>query len=269
MKKRRIGTAVAAAVFLLGAAVLLYPCAAAGWASHYQMRVIEAYQETVDTASQEQLREDLRAAEDYNDALLRGDASGADYAALLSDGGAMAHLEIPAIEVDLPVYHGTDSATLARGIGHLQGTSLPVGGTGTHCVLSAHCGMPEAQLFTGLEKLVEGDRFYLHTLGETLAYRVDQIRVVEPSDTALLRIDPAEDYVTLVTCTPYGVNTHRLLVRGVRVREEENGAVETAAEVKPVRRVTAGEKARWAAGAVGLTGLLLLGTALRKGKKKT
>ena len=142
----------------------------------------------------------------------------------------MGYIEIPSIDVHLPIYHGTDDAVLQIAVGHLEWTSLPVGGESTHCVLSGHRGLPSARLFTDLDQLKEGDYFMLNILDETLTYEVDQIRIVEPQETDDLLIVEGEDLVTLVTCTPYGINTHRMLVRGRRIATEE---------VRAVRRVTA------------------------------
>ena len=134
----------------------------------------------------------------------------------------MGHVNIPEINVNLPIYHGTSEEVLQKGVGHLENTSLPVGGEDTHTVLSGHTGLPSAELFNNLSELEEGDEFYLHILGEVLAYKIDQIKVVEPQETSDLLIDPTKDYATLVTCTPYGVNSHRLLVRGTRIPYVEN-----------------------------------------------
>ena len=154
------------------------------------------------------------------------------YAEQLTVGGVMAYVDIPKIGVYLPVQHGTDADTLERAVGHVVGTSLPVGGSSTHAVLSAHSGLASSKLFSDIDQLTEGDTFYIHVLGEVLAYKVDAINTVLPTDTRLLQIEDGKDYVTLVTCTPFGVNTHRLLVRGHRVPytpEQET----TAAEEKP------------------------------------
>ena len=179
------------------------------------------------------------AAEQYN-AMLSGAAiteGGASapplaYAQQLTVGGAMVYVDIPKINVYLPVQHGTDADTLERAVGHVVGTSLPVGGSSTHAVLSAHSGMASSRLFSDIDQLTEGDMFYIHVLGEVLAYKVDAIHTVLPTDTSLLQIEDSKDYVTLVTCTPFGVNTHRLLVRGHRVQylPEQEAA---AAEEKP------------------------------------
>ncbi len=144
----------------------------------------------------------------------------------LSNNGVMASIEIPKINVKLPIYHGTSDFVLHKGVGHLQQTSLPVGGIGTHSVLTGHTGLSAARLFTDLDQLIEGDVFYIESLGETMAYKVDQIKIVLPNVTDDLRINPREDYVTLVTCTPYGVNSHRLLVRGTRIPYEEAEEIE-------------------------------------------
>lgn len=152
------------------------------------------------------------------------------YADLLNiDGnGTMGSIEIPGVTDKLMIYHGTREDVLQKGVGHLQGTSLPVGGTSTHAVLSAHCGLPSKKLFTNLDQLELGDVFYLHILGDVLAYQVDQINTVEPHETDGIQIQPDEDYVTLVTCTPYGINSHRLLVRGTRIPYEEAKRIEAS-----------------------------------------
>ena len=142
----------------------------------------------------------------------------------------MAYVDIPKIDVYLPVQHGTDAKTLEHAVGHVVGTSLPVGGANTHAVLSAHSGMASSKLFSDIDQLAEGDPFYIHVLGEVLAYQVDAINTVLPTDTSLLQIEDGRDYVTLVTCTPFGVNTHRLLVRGHRVPYEPEQATEAAAQ---------------------------------------
>lgn len=135
------------------------------------------------------------------------------------DTEIMAYIDIPAIDCSLPIYHGTQDAVLQVGAGHIEGSSLPVGGESSHCVLTGHCGLPSAKLFTDLDQLTEGDTFMIHTLNRTLTYEVDQISIVEPTDLSLLQIEEGKDYCTLVTCTPYGINSHRLLVRGHRTRE--------------------------------------------------
>ncbi len=224
-------------VFLLGAAVLFYPAISSLWAEKHQLGVIKEYNKTIENMDQEELDAERAKAVAYNESLLNRNAAMLDpfdeaaakgatatedeaYESILAMTAAMAYIEIPAIKVYLPIYHGTSDETLAQGVGHLEGSSVPVGGVGTHCVLSAHSGLPAAELFTNLEKLEKGDVFYIHVLDQLDVYQVNQIDVVLPSDTSLLAIDPAEDYVTLVTCTPYGVNSHRLLVRGTRIYPE-------------------------------------------------
>lgn len=212
-------------LFALAGALLIYPWISIIASTKYHSDVETVYTNAIEDADDAELAEQRRAAEAYN-ALLRGEAAvctgGASvppllYAEQLSVGGAMCTIDIPKIGVYLPVRHGTGAETLERAVGHVVGTSLPVGGAGTHAVLSAHSGMASAKLFSDIDQLVKGDVFYIHVLGEVLAYEVDQIATVLPSDTSLLQIEDGQDLVTLVTCMPFGVNTHRLLVRGHRV----------------------------------------------------
>ena len=216
---------LAVACVLLALGLLLYPLMGELVSEKYHSDVEAVYTAAIADTDNAELAEQRRAAEAYN-ALLRGEAAvstgGAsappvDYAEQLAVGGAMCTIDIPKIGVYLPVRHGTGAETLERAAGHVVGTSLPVGGAGTHAVLSAHSGMASAKLFSDIDQLVKGDVFYIHVLGEVLAYEVDQIATVLPSDTSLLQIEDGQDLVTLVTCTPFGVNTHRLLVRGHRV----------------------------------------------------
>lgn len=214
-------------VFLLGAGVLLYPMVSDYINSLSQAQVVESYSDEVTRMEQEKLTQELQRAKDYNENLAQtvvidpfteelNAKLSADYSNILNVNGQMGVITIPKIGVELPIYHGTGPDVLQKGIGHLQNTSLPVGGEGTHAVLSGHRGLPEAKLFTDLDQMEIGDRFYIEILGQTLAYEVDQIRVVEPSQTEELRLVSGQDYVTLVTCTPYAVNSHRMLVRGKR-----------------------------------------------------
>ena len=235
-------------VFLLiGAGIFLYP-RFSGYIEHIrQARVIENYQNSSDAIT-EQMYEAMRAqAEEYNKklaeqpdfdhavALARGQYS-KEYRALLDiDGnGVMGSISIPKIGVELPLYHGTQERDLVRGVGHYEGTSLPVGGESTHTVLSGHRGLPSADLFTRLDEVEKGDLFVINTLGKELTYRVDQIRTVLPDETDDLAIVPGKDYATLVTCTPYGINSHRLLIRGERTKtitkEERKKLEETKKE---------------------------------------
>lgn len=215
--------AVACGILALG--LLLYPLMSELLNERYHSDVETVYVNAIADADDAELSNQRRAAKEYN-AMLRGEAAvstgGAsappvDYAKQLTVGGAMCTIDIPKIGVYLPVRHGTGAETLERTVGHVVGTSLPVGGAGTHVVLSAHSGMASAKLFSDIDQLVKGDVFYIHVLGEVLAYEVDRIATVLPSDTSLLQIEDGQDLVTLVTCTPFGVNTHRLLVRGHRV----------------------------------------------------
>ena len=235
--KQKILTILAILVFLAGISLLAYPVVSNLLYEKEQEELMEHYDSIVgeNLTADEQVAE-LQECRDYNRGLLQGgvlltdpfdmsqlDPSAMPYAELLNvdQEGGMAYLRIPAIDVELMIYHGTEEEVLQKGVGHLQGSSLPVGGTGTHCVLSAHTGLNDKKLFTDLDQLENGDIFYIHVLGEILAYQVDQIRVVLPEETEDLKINTREDYVTLVTCTPYGINTHRLLVRGTRVPYEE------------------------------------------------
>lgn len=219
---------------LTGLSLLLYPTISDWWNSFHQSRAIASYVETVEELDDDayaQLWEDAQA---YNEALSQdnsrfqpGEEESVRYNELLnlSGTGIMGYVEIPSIDVALPIYHGTDEAVLQVAVGHIEGSSLPVGGPGTHTVLSGHRGLPSATLFTDLDQLDMGDVFLLHVLGETLTYQVDQIRIVEPDDVSLLALEEGEDLCTLVTCTPYGVNSHRLLVRGYRVENLEEEQV--------------------------------------------
>ena len=224
-------------VFLAGISLLAYPAVSNLLYEKEQEELMEHYDSIVgENLTADEQAAELQECREYNRGLLQGgvlltdpfdmsqlDPSAMPYAGLLNvdQEGGMAYLGIPAIDVELMIYHGTEEEVLQKGVGHLQGSSLPVGGTGTHCVLSAHTGLNDKKLFTDLDQLENGDIFYIHVLGEILAYQVDQIRVVLPEETEDLKINAREDYVTLVTCTPYGINTHRLLVRGTRVPYEE------------------------------------------------
>ena len=229
-------------LFALAGALLIYPWISIIASTKYHSDVETVYTNAIKDADNAELAEQRRAAEAYN-ALLRGEAAvstgGASappmlYAGQLTVGGAMCTIDIPKIGVYLPVRHGTGAETLERAVGHVVGTSLPVGGAGTHAVLSAHSGMASAKLFSDIDQLAEGDTFYIHVLGEVLAYEVDQIATVLPSDTSLLQIEDGQDLVTLVTCTPFGVNTHRLLVRGHRVAYVPELVVENGKTPKAV-----------------------------------
>ena len=228
--RKHLSTILLVFILLIGLSLLLYPSVSDYWNSFHQTRAIATYAENVaklDNDHYDRLWADARA---YNRTLgLRSnpyylsEEQKAEYERLLdvSGLGVMGYIEIPEIDVSLPIYHGTEESVLQIAVGHLEWTSLPVGGESTHCVLSGHRGLPSAKLFTNLDKLREGDTFLLRVLDEVLTYEVDQILIVEPQETAALQIEEGKDYCTLVTCTPYGINTHRLLVRGHRIDNME------------------------------------------------
>ncbi|MDD6441332.1 MAG: class C sortase [bacterium] len=218
-------------VLFVGLSLLLYPTVSDYWNSFHQTRAITTYAEEVADLNEEEYERLWNAAQDYNRALAqRGihfvltDEQIEEYEQMLdvSGLGVMGYIEIPEIRCSLPIYHGTDEAVLQIAIGHLEWSSLPVGGENSHCVLSGHRGLPSAKLFTNLDQLKEGDIFMLRVLDEVLTYEVDQIRIVEPQEVDDLQIENGKDYCTLVTCTPYGINTHRLLVRGHRIENIED-----------------------------------------------
>ena len=243
--KKHLTTILLAAVLALGLGLLLYPSVSNYWNSIHQSRAIMNYAETVADMDDEEYEKLLDAAKAYNKRLSEQgirwkltDEEKAEYKAQLNIAGTgnMGYIDIPKIHVKLPIYHGTEEKNLETSIGHMEGTSLPVGGEGSHCVLSGHRGLPSAKLFSDLDQLEEGDIFTLTILNETFAYEVDQIRIVEPTDLSELRLVDGKDYCTLVTCTPYGINTHRLLVRGHRV-ENPNGVANVIAEAIQIEPV--------------------------------
>ncbi|MDD6021193.1 MAG: class C sortase [Oscillospiraceae bacterium] len=224
--KKKITTVILVLILLVGLCIMLYPIVSNYWNSLHQSRVITDYAEHVSKLDKSDYDKILASAHQYNKELAskgvayKLDASQqADYEKQLDAAGTgiMGYIEIPKINCSLAIYHGTSDAVLQIGVGHIEGTSLPVGGIGTHCVVSGHRGLPSAKLFTNLDNLEVGDVFMMRILNETLTYEVDQVLIVLPSDTEALSIDPKKDYCTLVTCTPYAVNTHRLLVRGHRI----------------------------------------------------
>ena len=228
---------LAAACGVAALGLLLYPLISEAVNAKYHSDIETAYTAAIEETDKAELTAQREAAEQYNamlsGATITGGGASAPplaYAQQLTVGGVMCYIDIPKIGVYLPVQHGTDADTLERAVGHVVGTSLPVGGASTHAVLSAHSGMSGAKLFSDIELLEMGDIFYIHVLGDTLAYQVDNIATVLPADTALLQVEDGQDYVTLVTCTPFGVNTHRLLVRGHRVLYEPEQAAEAAAQ---------------------------------------
>jgi len=216
-------------IFLIGLSILLYPLVSSTWNQILANRLMGDYDDAVRDLPDETLDDMLAAAREYNDRLVprevpdaftvRENKKDLEYESLLNvtGDGMMGYIEIPAIKTKSPVYHYTTDETLQKGVGHLFGSSLPVGGKGTHAVLTAHRGLPSNKLFSDLDKVVVGDKFFISICGETFAYKIDNIEIVEPDQTEGLALVSGKDYVTLVTCTPYGVNTHRILCRGYRV----------------------------------------------------
>ena len=219
-------TVILVAFLLLGMAIIAYPTFSDWWNQYHQSRAIATYVQDIERISQEDKDAIIAEARDYNARLLQksdryrlSDEERAEYERTLNPtgNGVMGYIQINSIGVNLPVYHGLDESVLQIAIGHIEGTSLPVGGESTHAVVSGHRGLPSAKLFTDLDKLVEGDTFTMTVLDQTCTYEVDQIRIVDPKDMSNLNIVQGGDYTTLVTCTPYGINTHRMLVRGHRI----------------------------------------------------
>ncbi len=228
--KKNLSTILLVAVLIVGVGLLAYPSLSDYWNSFHQTRAIASYSDAVSTMDNADYDRIWSEAEAYNADLAEKanpyffteeDQKLYEDRLNISGTGVMGYIDIPEIKCTLPIYHGTSHAVLQIAVGHVEGTSLPVGGGGTHCVLSGHRGLPSARLFTDLDQLVAGDLFLLQILDETLTYEVDQIRIVLPTEVSDLTIEKGKDYCTLVTCTPYGVNSHRLLVRGHRVANEE------------------------------------------------
>ena len=218
---------------LVGALLLAYPSFSDWWNDVHQSRAVMDYAQSVSQMEENMYEVLLASADEYNAALretgmrwMMDDEQREAYEKELniSEAGIMAYISIPKISVTLPIYHGTSEAVLQKAIGHLEGSSLPVGGESTHCVVSGHRGMPSAKLFTDLDKIVEGDTWTITVLNRTITYEADQIRIVDPTNLTSLKIEEGKDYCTLVTCTPYGINTHRLLVRGHRVENAQGEA---------------------------------------------
>ncbi|MEX2784206.1 class C sortase [Streptococcus sp. H49] len=240
--KKHITAISLTGVFLVGLGLLAYPTVSDYWNSFHQSEAIMDYAKSVSDMDSEAYDEILASAKAYNAQnkmnwnFSKEDREQYEKELNFNKNGIMGYINIPKIDIKLSIFHGTDESVLQTSIGHLEGTSLPIGGTGTHSVLSGHRGLPSARLFSDLDKLREGDVFTLHILDETLTYEVDQIRVVEPTDLSQLQIDPDKDYCTLVTCTPYGINTHRLLVRGHRIDNLDGNAnvIADAVQIKPI-----------------------------------
>lgn len=278
--KRKIPVLIVGLMLFLGIGLILYPFISRWFSRNQQMETIEYMKKNVEQMEEQECEEEWEKAIAYNKALgggYVGDpfASGGeakapeDYEQIMNLGdGVMAELMIPCIGVDLPVYHGMEESILERGVGHMARTALPIGGEGNHCVLAGHTGLPGTLLLTELDQVKEGDCFYIKVMEETLAYQVDQVLVVEPEDSSALKAEAGKDYVTLVTCTPYGINTHRLLVRGERIPytpDAEKGGDYTLKSVVGLRNTSWWIIAAAAAGIV-LAILLLLIVLLKKGK---
>lgn len=280
--KKKAGNLVICIIFLAGLSLLLYPFVANQWNNYRQKQLISGYDQVV---SEKEAAEGIdydaerKKAEDYNEALLPcvlpdsfalAESSGVDpvYMNTLNIAGdeMMGSVEIPKINIKIPIYHTTEEEVLNKGAGHLEGSSLPVGGANTHAVISAHRGLPSASLFTDLDQLKEGDHFLIHVLNETLCYEVDKISVVKPEDTSALAVEDGQDLVTLLTCTPYGVNTERLLVRGHRVPYVEE-------EVKEEKTVLSGSSLHtnyllWVFVGLSVTALFIFVLYLKETKLK-
>ena len=280
--KKKAGNLVIYIIFLAGLSLLLYPFVANQWNNYRQKQLISGYEQVV---SEKEAAEGIdydaerKKAEDYNEALLPcvlpdsfalAESSGVDpvYMNTLNIAGdeMMGSVEIPKINIKIPIYHTTEEEVLNKGAGHLEGSSLPVGGANTHAVISAHRGLPSASLFTDLDQMKVGDHFLLHVLDETLCYEVDKISVVKPEDTSALAVEDGQDLVTLLTCTPYGVNTERLLVRGHRVPYVEE-------EVKEEKTVLSGSSLHtnyllWVFVGLSVTALFIFVLYLKETKLK-
>ena len=241
--RKHFTTILLVLILLTGVSLLLYPTVSDYWNSFHQSQAIASYVEAVAEIDNTDYEKMWQEAVAYNEKLKENsgrwtptDEELEEYERLLnvSDTGIMGYIEIPKIKVSLPIYHGTDEAILQIAIGHIPGSSLPVGGKGTHCVVSGHRGLPSAKLFTDLDQLEEGDLFMMRILDETLTYEVDQIRIVEPEELSDLEIDEDKDLCTLVTCTPYGINSHRLLVRGHRVENLKEDTIRVTADAQQI-----------------------------------
>ncbi|MBQ9156979.1 MAG: class C sortase [Eubacterium sp.] len=244
-KKFSITNLILVLILLTGVGIMAYPTFSDWWNSFHQSRAIAGYVEKVAEMNEQDIDKMWTEAERYNAALrkksnrfMMSEADKKEYNSILdvTGTGIMGYIDIPKIDVSLPIYHGTNEAVLQIAIGHIEGSSLPIGGIGTHAVLSGHRGLPSAKLFSDIDQLESGDRFVIQVLDRTMTYEVDQIRIVLPSELQDLEIDEKQDYVTLITCTPYGVNTHRLLVRGHRVANDNDGirVVADAMQFEPI-----------------------------------
>ena len=271
--KKKVSKFFIVIIFLAGLSLLLYPFVANQWNNHRQKQLISSYEDSITQMTESgdiDYDKELKKAQAYNDALVPSilpdsfavanereeeDSTYMNCLNLTGDG-MMGIVEIPKIAIKLPIYHGTSDEVLQQAAGHLEGSSLPIGGESTHAVISAHRGLPSASLFTDLDQMKIGDHFLIHVLDNTLCYEVDQILVVEPEDTAALAVEEGEDLVTLLTCTPYGVNTQRLLVRGHRV---DYVADEVAAEQTPLSGISLHTNyLLWVIIGISITGVFIL-----------
>ena len=270
MNNNKKAVILAVILLLVSIGITIYPLIANALAEKYRSEIQTKYFETVESMDNEDIDSAIADAKKYNRLLSSGvvqnsfseealDLANVGYEAILNlnGDGIMGYIEIPRTDTYLPISHGTDAETLEKSVGHVIGSSLPVGGKGTHSVLSGHSGMSDQKMFSDLEELHLGDIFYLHILNETLAYKLTSIDTVLPEDTSLLGIEPDKDMVTLVTCTPFGVNTHRLLVRGERTDYEE-AAVEVEEMVENVDTQSAWTRQYWRGILIGIAGLCIL-----------
>ena len=279
--KKKSSKIVIILIFLAGLSLLLYPFIANQWNNHRQKQLIGNYESVIsdkEAAGNIDYAAEMKKAEAYNDALLPSilpdsfavadastetDSSYEDSLNIAGDG-MMGIVEIPKIAIKLPIYHGTGDEVLQKAAGHLEGSSLPLGGESTHAVISAHRGLPSASLFTDLDQLEIGDHFLIHVLDETLCYEVDQILVVDPEDTSALAVEDGEDLVTLLTCTPYGVNTQRLMVRGHRVPYEEQAVADEQTPLSGLSLHT--NYLLWVVVGIVITGVFILILFIREKK---
>ena len=286
--KRKISGILFGLMFLLGFAILIYPTVSNQWNTYRQNQLISSYEELIGKMAEEDFTKEWEKANAFNDTIIHnnifGDVFGengddiknTEYWQILNVGndGVMGYVSIPKINVKLSIYHGTADDVLQTGIGHLNGTKLPIGGESTHSVLAAHRGLPSARLFTDIDQLERGDMFYIHVLDETLAYQVDQILdMVDKDDNETLQkalqIEEGQDYVTLFTCTPYGVNSHRLLVRGTRVPYNGEEEIESTAAESMLKSIQNYYMIYLILGlSVTLLVILLMRFLIKPGKKK-
>ena len=271
-KNDRISTIILIFVLILGLSLLLYPSFSNYWNSFFQSRAIADYADVVSSIDRDKYNQMISEAKAYNETLrekgnrwILSEEEEEKYREILdvSGTGVMGYIDIPSIDVKLPIYHGVDEDVLQIAIGHLPGSSFPVGGAGTHTVVSGHRGLPSAKLFTDLDQMTKGDLFVMQILDETLTYEVDQIRIVLPNEMEELKIDEEKDYCTLITCTPYAINTHRMLVRGHRVDNLEDISIRITADAMQIdSKIVAPVLA------IPVLGILLFGVLVKHSKRR-